>query len=179
MVAELKPAALTRRDVVTLVANYVRQGMTAQTAAAQVIADVRGLGQQEALIDAIGAEALVLLWRGDAVKPVEAIRPKIVPPTPASAVPLQRRVNLEALYGNASLVEGMYQIDGTWRRIGDFDKAGCRAAAQWFKSQALENAHNARYFHALAQALNGGETVRQRFDDDGLMRLWKIAGQSA
>jgi hypothetical protein len=71
----------------------------------------------------------------------------------------------------------MYQIGGTWRRIGDMDKSLCRAAAQQFKATALENAQTSRYFHELAKMLNGGERVRERLDDAALMRLWDLAGQ--
>lgn len=182
MVAELKPARLTRRALIDLVANYVRRGMTAHDAARQVIADIRDLGQQDELIDLLGIEALVGAWRhGDGERPQRQCRPAHREPEPIvrPGAPPQRRIELEALKTDASLLEGMYQINGVWRRIGDLDKAACRAAAQWFKAQALENAHTARYFHALAQALNGGETVRQRFDDAGLMRFWQIAERGA
>lgn len=183
MVAELKPTTLTRREVADLVANYVRRGMPALEAAAQVIEDVRGLGQQEALIDALGPEALVHVWQGAGGASRPERSPKSIRSAPEPVIrpgsPPQRRIELEALRSDASLLEGMYQIGGRWVRLGDMDKAACRAAAQEFKGKALETAHNARYFHALASALNGGETVRQRFDDAGLMRLWEVAGQGA
>lgn len=182
MVAELKPQPTGRREFADLVAAYVRTGMTAVDAAARVIEDIRNLGLQDALIDALGPEALVHLWRNAGAEqrrqepkaPRRVIEP-VVMPMPAS----RRRIDLDALKDDASLLEGTYQIDGRWVRIGDMDKSACRAAAKFFKGEALENAQNARYFHALAQALSGGETVRQRFDDDGLMRLWAISGQGA
>lgn len=178
MVTELKPATLTRQHVADLVAAYIKGGKVPWTAADQVITDLRNIGQAEALLDVLGPDAVLRIWRElDRRQREQAPKPSRPEPEPfiRPGAPPQRRVELEALKSDASLLEGMYQIRGTWRRIGDLDKNGCRMAAQWFKEQAIEQVHTSRYFHALAQALNGGETVRQRFDDDGLMRLWDVA----
>lgn len=181
MVAELKPTTMTRREVADLVAAYVRNGMTAWAASERVIDDLMKLGLQDALIGALGPGALVDVWKSSSSegfqRKTKTFRP---PPEPiVMPAPPSRRIEIEALKESTSLLEGMQQVGGRWVRLGDMDKSLCRAASQEYKEKALDHAHNARYFHALAKALDGGETIRQRFDDASLMRLWEVAGQGA
>lgn len=173
-----RTTTLTAQDVADLVTANLQRGMLAQQAAEQVIEHVRQMGLQDALIDTLGPRAVLDLWvrfRPEVPKSESAptpIRQQQTTPTQST-----RRVDVERLKQSSSLLEGMYQVGERWFRLGDMDKSTCRAAAQQFKAKAFENAHSARYFHEIAKTLNGGETVRQRFDDAGLMRLWDVAGQ--
>jgi hypothetical protein len=179
MVAELKPPKrLAPADVRDLMRGYLRQGKTAHDAAAAVIADMRAVGLTDELLDVVGPAGIAAIWRagGEKIARPRVLRPEIEPFVRPGAPP-QRRVDVAQLQANTSLLEGMHQIAGRWVRLGDMDRVACRAAALHFKATCLEHAHQARYFYELAKALNGGEQVRQRFDDAALMRLWDIAGR--
>ena len=162
---------LTAREVADLLASYMKRGLEPEEAGARVIDDVRAMGLQDALLDVLGPRAIVDVWVHVNATPA----PTPIHQDPPSRAP--RRVDVERLKESASLLEGMYQIGDAWHRIGDMDKSLCRSAAQQFKAKALENAQTSRYFHELAKTLNGGERVRERFDDAALMRLWDVAGQ--
>lgn len=181
MVAALKDEqnqGLSGEVVTRWVQEYIDQGRRPIEAAQHVLNDICDSGLTEDALRLLGPGPLCLLWKQNREKP--ATKPHRAPPEPfVMPAPPTRRVDTERLKESSSLLEGMYQIGGRWVRLGDMDKAICRAAAQQFKAKALEQAHEARYFHALAKDLNGGERVRQRFDDAALLRIWEVAGQGS
>ena len=60
---------------------------------------------------------------------------------------------------------------------GDLDRAACLRAAAIQKRKALARAQKARFYHAVAQRLADGQTVRDALGDDALARLFTEAAR--
>lgn len=166
---------LTTEAISRWVQAYIDQGMKPIAAANAVIHDVCESGLQEDLLLLIGPSPVCLLW-------MQSKRGTHRVPAPAPPVLMHvaapRRVDTAQLQTSTSLLEGLEKVGDSWVRIGDLTGAQCREVARQLKTKALEVAQNARYYHALGQALKDGETVRQRFGEDDLIRLFAEAGRA-
>jgi hypothetical protein len=82
-----------------------------------------------------------------------------------------------ALKAAATRLESLVEIDGAWKRLGDLDRASCLKAAGVQKRKALDTAHRARFYHAIAQKLTNDQTVRDALDEDALADLFTETGR--
>lgn len=145
---------------------YVDRGEYPMLAAERVIRDLCREGRSEDLLALIGPPALYEAWAGG--QPRRSATPAL---TPGAERTREYRRRLETLRATGSRLDALVQVDGTWSRLGDLDRAGCLAAARSYKRRAISVAARSRYYHAIAQQLGDGQKVRDVLDEDALDRL--------
>jgi hypothetical protein len=151
-----------------------------------VLRRLRDDGFGHTLLDVFGERLIASLWR--ARHPAPALTspvPFAVPPSRSQAMspPLKatthrsKRLQLDLLQSSDALLEALVKVDGRWLRLGDLDQRQCRRLAS--------EAHvRARFFERVGDALEPGETVRERWsvaELTGLVRseLFAAAIESA
>jgi hypothetical protein len=158
---------LTDEAILERIRGYVEKGWSPYIAAERVIADIRSEGRERELIESVVPLIFLTLWESSA----GLRRPAITGDRDREAQ--NRRVSLAALSDTRSLLEAIHKVDGRWVRIGDMDRATCRAAARSLKREALATAQRARFFHALAERLSDdARKVREVIDNPGLAALY-------
>ena len=85
----------------------------------------------------------------------------------------QRRVDLEALANDDSLLDTIWPVNGHHYRLGDMDKAVCGQAQREFGKQASALASDAQFFARLQQNLKGRHLVRDSFSNEQLRSLYE------
>lgn len=171
MTSALAPTpAITDETLVDRFRAYVRKGWTPWLAAEQAVRDLCSEGHRDALI----AEVLptLLFKRWEAVEaPARSTVERQLMSGPQRGRPGRRRVDADVLKRSGSLLESLFLVGGTWLRIGDMDAAACRRAAGEQKRTALRHAQYARFFHAVAERVPAGSTVRDELFDVDLARM--------
>lgn len=178
---EPSKADVTRENIAAWVQAYVKDGMDPNTAFRQVFDDIERLGQLDDLARVVGPSLVGDVWRSKnkTLRPSNAHQEfrEVVPtipsdqPTPIVA-PAARVVAIDSLKKD-SLLDGMYKIDGQWISLRDMGKPECHRAFRQYRESAIAEEHNARYFRAIEAALDDGEVVGQRFDDEKLLKLYR------
>lgn len=192
MVANLQsdPNEVTRESITACVEGYISSGEQPNDAFRKVFEDLDLTGRLIDLARLLGPHLVGEIWRSrnSALRPANVgfeFRRPSTPTTDMSDVP-QRRVPVTTVASPSpvlpiptlaakALVDGLYKIGGQWVRLGDMNKALCHAAFKQYRASAMSDEHNARYFRALEEALGEGEVVGQRFDDEKLMRIYRLA----
>lgn len=190
MVANLQsdPNEVTRENVSIWVQTLVDRGVQPDEAFRQVYERLEHAGQLEDLARIHGATLVGMIWRpwNSALRPANVgfeFRQITPDSSPSPAQPRQRSVTATApppvlpmpTLAARSLLDVMYKVGSEWVRLGDMNKVFCHAVFKQYRASALSDEHNARYFRALEEALGDGEVVGQKFDDEKLMRLYRIA----
>lgn len=163
---------LTMDGIFLRIQAYIDRHEYPLIAAERVIADLCLEGRQDELLTLFWPTPIFEAWqshRPDRVSEAGRLR--------LSEAQQRRHATTAALKATASRLESLVKIDETWRRLGDLDRAGCLRAASQHKRQALDVAHRARFYHAIAQQVPDGLTVRQTLNDEALARLYEAAGR--
>jgi len=190
MVAQLKPRTreITRESLGEWVQEYIDGGMEPLEASAAVSEEIKRDGLQDALLEMIGAARIIHdVWRQRNIRnrPAALIgkprtAPVVVDEAPRAAVappaPRPRVVNVRMV--RETLLDGRYHIGGRSIRLGDMDSGLCLKAFQQYRTSAISDEHNARYFRALAESLGDGERIEDKFDDAKLMNLYELCKPS-
>lgn len=184
MVAELKPQReeISRAAVVERVEAYIQDDETPNRAFALVYDEIVDAGDLEALATLHGVNLVGDIWRkwnlehrpaAIARRTAVPVSPRFITGTVRPTQPSGRVHDPEII--RESLLDSRYRIDGDYYRFGEMNKALCLKLAQQYRKAAVEDEHKSRHIRAVAEALGEGETVEQKFTEDQLMRLFKIA----
>jgi hypothetical protein len=172
----VKPGAerLTQEDVLGRIQRYVDAGEYPLMAAERVTREICEEGRQDELLVLFWPPPLFELWQGARrERPEHGAAERPAAPT----APAQARGRREVLKRAPSLLEGLVEVDGAWRRLGDLDRAACLKAAAIQKRKALARATKARFYHAVAQRLADGQRVQDALGEDALARLLREAAR--
>ena len=90
-----------------------------------------------------------------------------------SALSGKRRVDVEALQGDDSLMDTIWYVDGRAVRLGDFNKALCQTAKGEFATKARGLIQDVNFLDQLQNKLKGGKTISAVFTDDQLRSMWE------
>lgn len=156
---------LTDQDIAARIDAYVQRNLSPMVAAERVITDLCREGLAQLLIEQFGPPVLFEVWE-DSKR-----RPHAQQAQEAGERGRARQAELAALRAAGSLLESLVEVDGRWKRLGDLNRATCLKLAATSKRAALQIAQRARFYHAVAQQLQDGQTVRDRLDDEMLTRL--------
>ena len=85
----------------------------------------------------------------------------------------KRRVNIEELQGEDSLMDTLWNVGGQTVRLGDFDKVTCQAAKGEFAVKARGLIQDVNFLEQIHQKLKLDQTVSAVFTDDQLRSLWE------
>lgn len=155
---------LTTEDIVARIQAYVDRGDYPLLAAEKVTLELCREGRQDELLTLFYPPPLFEIWQSTA---------------PRSSTPrnVQQRNHRAALKAAGSLIESMVNVNGQWKRLGSLTRAECLRAASHQKRVALAVAQKARFYHAVAQRLEDGQTVREALTDDALAQLFTEAAR--
>lgn len=178
-VAYLRGPSSSGEELTITITTWMREALAehadVEASARDVLRRVKAAALVEALLDAYGARLIIEVWREHQdeahVAPVAALTSH-EPPRPQARrsspdrVPThgERRVDVEQLATESALLESIFYVDGRWIRLGDLDRHQCRALQ-------LKHELMAREFRRLADALDEGQTVRQRWTTEQLEAL--------
>lgn len=84
-----------------------------------------------------------------------------------------RRVDIEQLQSDESLLDTIWYVDGEAVRLGDFTKGICQKAQGEFSKKARAIIQDVNFLDRLNHGLKGKATVRSAFTDDQLRALWE------
>lgn len=152
---------------------YIQRNQYPLVAAERVIADLCAEGRQDELLTMFWPPPLYAAWEAFRKEPGHAARSKAAQ-AGGHARAEQRR---QALKATSSRLESLVQIGNEWKRLGDMTRAECLKAASTQKQQALSIAHRARWYHAIAQQLPEGVTVRATLNEESLSALYQEASR--
>jgi hypothetical protein len=166
--------AITDETLIARFRDYVHKGWTPWLAAEQAVRDLCREGHEQALIADVLPALLFKRWE-QAEAPGASVASRDARGHQALERGHKRRVDLDALKRSGSLMESLFLVGDTWLRIGDMGAAACRRAAGEQKRTALEHARYARFFHAVAERVPAGSTVRAELFESELTRLFDEA----
>jgi hypothetical protein len=154
----------------TFVLDWIRDGLTTgmsvEEAAEDALGEVLRTGQAPALLKALGSEPLVRLWRAHGELSTSHSSPSVE--GQKRERPHRRRVDTALLRQPSALLEAMYTVAGKQRRLGDMTYEDCRSLQR-------EHAKLASFFGAVADGLEGGQRVAERFDEDKIRAIYDKA----
>jgi len=166
------PAARQRPSKV----HQVAQAPAARQAGAAALAEGEALGERsgerEASPELAVDEQVDTLAEQSRPGYADADNGVFVGPERWPAAPGPRRADVELLATDAALLESLHQVSpGQWVRLGDLNRRQCQVLERKYAAAAEKARLQAVVFARLADELEAGQTVRQRWSAEQIAGL--------
>lgn len=94
-----------------------------------------------------------------------------------SALSGRRRVDANLLSSEDALMEALYPIGGSYKRLGALNYGDCLGLSESYGRQAADLARKSRFFKMIAAKLEGGQVVSDVLDEDAVRNLHERAAE--
>lgn len=87
----------------------------------------------------------------------------------------QRKVDVSQLTGSQSILESLYPVGGTYKRLGDCTYEDCLGLQREYTKRVIENGQKARFFELVSSKLEGGQTVKDVLAEEQVREFYEQA----